>query len=197
MRLTAASRSAPFATARNNFALAAAACWPVGWPWVKAEQSIAVCRYLVVSAGPARGRPSAFLGGVLLQADIPDVCGHHLPHTFASLLLSGGVSLEMIGRLLGHTRIGTTKRFAHLIASPLRAKVNAAGEMMSSGCGCLGVTRDCATLIRWLGSQKAGSGQTLQFALLRVIGGKVLNRHSRTISRFSIWFGKRRSRVIA
>ena len=36
----------------------------------------------------------------------------------------------MIGRLLGHTQIGTTQRYAHLIDSPLRAGVNAVGEML-------------------------------------------------------------------
>ena len=49
---------------------------------------------------------------------------------FASLLVSGGASLEMIGKLLGHTQIGTTQRYAHLIESPLRAGVNAVGEML-------------------------------------------------------------------
>jgi site-specific recombinase XerD len=63
-------------------------------------------------------------------ADIPDVRIHDLRHTFASLLVSGGASLEMIGKLLGHTQIGTTQRYAHLIESPLRAGVNAVGEML-------------------------------------------------------------------
>ena len=65
-----------------------------------------------------------------VQAEIPDVRIHDLRHTFASLLVSGGASLEMIGRLLGHTQIGTTQRYAHLIDSPLRAGVNAVGEML-------------------------------------------------------------------
>ena len=64
------------------------------------------------------------------KAEIPDVRIHDLRHTFASLLVSGGASLEMIGRLLGHTQIGTTQRYAHLIDSPLRAGVNAVGEML-------------------------------------------------------------------
>jgi site-specific recombinase XerD len=65
-----------------------------------------------------------------LQVDIPDVRIHDLRHTFASLLVSGGASLEMIGRLLGHTQIGNTQRYAHLIDAPLRAVVNAVGEML-------------------------------------------------------------------
>ena len=65
-----------------------------------------------------------------VQAEISDVRIHDLRHTFASLLVSGGASLEMIGRLLGHTQIGTTQRYTHLIDSPLRAGVNAVGEML-------------------------------------------------------------------
>lgn len=65
-----------------------------------------------------------------MHAEIPDVRIHDLRHTFASLLVSCGASLEMIGRLLGHTQIGATQRYAHLIDSPLRARVNAVGEML-------------------------------------------------------------------
>jgi len=36
----------------------------------------------------------------------------------------------MINQLLGHTQFGITKRFAHLIDSPLTAGVNAVGEML-------------------------------------------------------------------
>ena len=56
---------------------------------------------------------------------IPDVRIHDLRHTFASLLVSGGASLEMIGKLLGHSQMQTTQRYAHLMDSPLRAGVDA------------------------------------------------------------------------
>ena len=62
-------------------------------------------------------------------AQIPDVRIHDLRHAFASLLVSGGASLEMIGRLLGHTQAGITQRYAHLIESPLRTGVNAVGQL--------------------------------------------------------------------
>ena len=65
-----------------------------------------------------------------VQADIPDVRIHDLRYTFASLLVSGKASLEMIGRLLGHTQIVTTQHYAHLIDSQLRARHNAVGEML-------------------------------------------------------------------
>jgi len=54
------------------------------------------------------------------EAGIEGVRIHDLRHTFASLLVSGGASLEMIGRLLGHTQMTTTQRYAHLMDSPLR-----------------------------------------------------------------------------
>jgi integrase len=58
-------------------------------------------------------------------AEIEDVRIHDLRHTFASLLVSGGASLEMIGKLLGHTQMQTTQRYAHLIDAPLRAGLDA------------------------------------------------------------------------
>jgi integrase len=59
------------------------------------------------------------------EARIEDVRIHDLRHTFASLLVSGGASLEMIGKLLGHSQMQTTQRYAHLMDSPLRAGVDA------------------------------------------------------------------------
>ncbi|MDV7202253.1 site-specific integrase [Roseovarius sp. 10] len=63
------------------------------------------------------------------EADLPDVRIHDLRHTFASLLVSGGASLEMIGKLLGHSQMQTTLRYAHLMDSPLRAGVDAVAGM--------------------------------------------------------------------
>ena len=63
------------------------------------------------------------------DAKLPDVRIHDLRHTFASLLVSGGASLEMIGKLLGHSQMQTTQRYAHLMDSPLRAGVDAVASM--------------------------------------------------------------------
>jgi len=87
-----------------------------------------------VITGTLPGKPLSdlqpFWQRVRARAGVKDVRIHDLRHTFASLLVSGGASLEMIGKLLGHTQIGTTQRYAHLIESPLRAGVNAVGEML-------------------------------------------------------------------
>jgi integrase len=66
-----------------------------------------------------------FWAQVQKQCGLQDVRIHDLRHTFASLLVSGGASLEMIGKLLGHSQMQTTLRYAHLMDSPLRAGVDA------------------------------------------------------------------------
>lgn len=66
-----------------------------------------------------------FWAAVQKKVGIPEVRVHDLRHTFAFLLVSGGASLEMIGKLLGHSQMQTTQRYAHLMDSPLRAGVDA------------------------------------------------------------------------
>lgn len=55
---------------------------------------------------------------------------HDLRHTYASLLVSAGLSLPIIGALLGHTQASTTHRYAHLMDDPLRAATNRVGDIM-------------------------------------------------------------------
>ena len=66
-----------------------------------------------------------FWARIQRECEIEDVRIHDLRHTFASLLVSGGASLEMVGKLLGHSQMQTTLRYAHLMDSPLRAGVDA------------------------------------------------------------------------
>jgi len=54
-------------------------------------------------------------------AGLDDVRLHDLRHSFASVGAAGGMSLPMIGALLGHSQPQTTHRYAHLAADPLRA----------------------------------------------------------------------------
>jgi integrase len=54
------------------------------------------------------------------HAELTDVRIYDLRHTFAATGAGGGLSLPLIGRLLGHTQHRTTMRYAHLADDPLR-----------------------------------------------------------------------------
>jgi len=66
------------------------------------------------------------------KAGIDDVRIHDLRHTFASIGVSAGLSLPIIGRLLGHTQTQTTARYAHLYDDPLKEAVELVGEKISN-----------------------------------------------------------------
>jgi integrase len=53
-------------------------------------------------------------------AGLEDVRFHDLRHSFASLLAGAGISLPIIGALLGHSKAQTTQRYSHLADQPLR-----------------------------------------------------------------------------
>jgi integrase len=56
---------------------------------------------------------------------------HDLRHTYASILASHGLSLPIIGALLGHTQPQTTARYAHLLDDPLRAATEHVGARVA------------------------------------------------------------------
>lgn len=68
---------------------------------------------------------------VCKRANINGARVHDLRHSFASLLVSGGVSLPMIGAMLGHTQVQTTQRYAHLYDEPLREAANHVGDAIA------------------------------------------------------------------
>ena len=55
---------------------------------------------------------------VRARAGLPEVRIHDLRHTFASTAIAAGHPLPIIGKLLGHTQVQTTARYAHLAAQP-------------------------------------------------------------------------------
>ncbi len=57
------------------------------------------------------------------QAGLGDLRLHDLRHTFASIGVNAGLSLPVVGKLLGHTQVATTERYSHLADDPVR-KVN-------------------------------------------------------------------------
>jgi integrase len=56
---------------------------------------------------------------------------YDLRHTFASIGAGGGLSLPIIGRLLGHTQARTTQRYAHLGDDPVREAAEKIGKVIA------------------------------------------------------------------
>jgi integrase len=57
---------------------------------------------------------------------------HDLRHSFASVGVSGGASLPIIGKLLGHAKSSTTEKYSHLSADPVRAVNEAMGNQIAA-----------------------------------------------------------------
>ena len=71
------------------------------------------------------------------KAGLSDVRVHDLRHSFASLLINSGRSLYEVQKLLGHTQIKTTQRYAHLAPETLLAASNAATKAVGSIMGVM------------------------------------------------------------
>jgi len=68
---------------------------------------------------------------ILKKAKLEDVRIHDLRHTHASHLVSSGLSLSIVGKLLGHTQVSTTQRYAHLADEPLRQAASLFGDKIA------------------------------------------------------------------
>jgi len=66
------------------------------------------------------------------KANLNNVRLHDLRHSFASVAVGAGMSLPMIGKLLGHTQPATTARYAHLALDPIRAASNLVGTEIAA-----------------------------------------------------------------
>ena len=90
----------------------------------------------------AEGNPHVFLGkrrseplrsirkpweNLCKAARLENLRLHDLRHSFASVGAASGLSLPMIGALLGHSQPNTTARYAHLAASPLHQAADEIG----------------------------------------------------------------------
>jgi integrase len=69
--------------------------------------------------------------GIALPVCLLDTRPYDLRHTFASVGAGGGLSLPIIGKLLGHTQARTTQRYAHLADDPLREATRTIGAVIS------------------------------------------------------------------
>jgi integrase len=102
---------------------------------------------LMLLSEMGRGRPEEYLfpsgdghlnlrhawDGVRKAAGLVDLHLHDLRHSFASILVSAGASLPLIGALLGHSNPATTSRYAHLMIDPLRDAAERVGVVVSGG----------------------------------------------------------------
>ena len=93
---------------------------------------------------------------------------HDLRHSFASFLVNNGRSLYEVQRILGHTQIKTTQRYAHLDQESLLSAVNtvsaAAPNVLGEG------TRPVPIMggVSAEGSDMAGEGGSLASFDLRL-----------------------------
>lgn len=65
---------------------------------------------------------------------------HDLRHTHASVGVGANLSLQIIGKLLGHTQMKTTQRYAHLADDPKRSASDLIGSKIADAMGDRGST---------------------------------------------------------
>ena len=66
------------------------------------------------------------------HAGLEGVRIHDLRHSHASRALALGESLTMIGRILGHSKVGTTARYAHLVHDAEKAAAARTGDSIGA-----------------------------------------------------------------
>jgi integrase len=113
------SRHVPLSAA----ALAIVAALPrfPGCPWLGPNPET-LKPYVSIKNGWQRARRVAGLPGLRI---------HDLRHSFCSFSINSGVDLFTVGRILGHTSIQSTQRYAHLADDTLIAAVEASATAQS------------------------------------------------------------------
>ena len=105
------------------------------------------CRSQFVFANPKTNKPYRHIfyawDTARKRAGLPDVRLHDLRHTFASMLINNGRNLYEVQKLLGHTQVKTTQRYAHLQRETLVLASNAGASSMMPA---LGLTNECVVL---------------------------------------------------
>jgi integrase len=72
---------------------------------------------------------------VRATAGLPNLRIHDLRHSFASSAVGIGESLPMIGKLLGHTQVQTTARYAHLASKPVQTAAERICSVIAEAAG--------------------------------------------------------------
>ena len=93
------------------------------------EQSDGICFLFPGLNGQPRTTLRVGWSKICKAAGLNDVRVHDLRHSYASYLVSSGVSLHIVGKLLGHTQPQTTQRYAHVAHESLRDASNLFGNV--------------------------------------------------------------------
>lgn len=90
--------------------------------------------YVIVGRDPKKPRTALRNSwqAILRYAGITDVRLHDLRHTHASFGVGAGMGLPIIGKLLGHSQVSTTQRYAHLADDPVRQASEKIGGTLSA-----------------------------------------------------------------
>ena len=89
-------------------------------PWMQACKAAGLVTVELVK-GKRKGKDGT---PKMLKRYKPTVRLHDLRHSYASHLVSNGVGLQIVGKLLGHVQASTTMRYAHLQDEALRSATN-------------------------------------------------------------------------
>ncbi|TVR02772.1 MAG: site-specific integrase [Desulfovibrionales bacterium] len=85
-----------------------------------------------VFPNPETGKPIRHLfwtwDKIRKEAGLPEVRIHDLRHSYASLLVNSGRSLYEVQKLLGHTQLSTTQKYAHLAHDTLKQATEIVGQ---------------------------------------------------------------------
>lgn len=86
--------------------------------------------YVVAGQDPKKPYQSLTAAWAVVRerAGLPDVRLHDLRHSFASVSITQGTPLAVVGQMLGHADPRTTKRYAHLAAQAVIAEADKAGR---------------------------------------------------------------------
>jgi integrase len=90
--------------------------------------------YIIAGAKPGESFKNLSRSWIVARAyaGLDDVRLHDLRHSYASLAAGRGVSLQMIGKLLGHKVQATTQRYAHLARDAVAAINDELGAAMQA-----------------------------------------------------------------
>ena len=75
-------------------------------------------------------RYNQLLKAIGMVIGIPKLHSHMGRHTFATWMLSEGAKIENVSRMLGHTNIVQTQRYAQVLAEDVRSEFDKVAEKM-------------------------------------------------------------------